>query len=352
VREKSTQIHNGHVPSAVSVDDSGDEEDRMAAGRRRAAWCVIAVSVLAAGCGPIAKATAAGTVPPRPGKPLWLRSLQMTSADDGWAMSEAENPANPSVSPSLLLTRTSDGGQTWADVMPAGARPMLATSSASEVLDAVDGERAYFAVTASSAMGRNPVQVYRTSDGGRHWSLAASSPPFGSDAHAGIPVACDKTAITFPAVTAGWLTSDCNATSSDALLVSKDGGGTWAAQPLPVPLGVNGYSAVLSGPEFVNGTGFLTVGQYGGTPALLATSDLGRTWRRLPLPSGAGSYPQVKFFSRADGQAWQAVRQGVHFTQSGVSVDFVSQRAGVAWIAGGDTQAAPDSQAVRDLLTR
>ena len=406
----------------------------MALWRGPTACCVVALSALAVGCGTAAHTTAANTVPaqagPHPsrsavasgsgvtgsartGKPLWLQSVQMTSASDGWATSYSGNPDNPSVSPPLLLTRTSDDGQTWTDITPAGARPMLATSNASEVLDAVDGERAYFAVTASAeegisavnttvlfatgdggrtwaesaplrtasqvgllsfadarhgwllltegaAMGQNPVQVYRTSDGGRHWSLAASSPPWNSDGGTGIPIACGKTGITFPTMTVGWLTSDCTATLPEALLVSRDGGVTWAVQALPVPLGRNGASAELSGPEFTHGIGFLTVGQYDSMPTLLVTADLGQTWRPVPLPAGVGPYPQVMFFSPADGvlvaagsqgslgdvfyttsdggQTWTAVRQGAHFTQLGVTIDFVSQRTGFAWILGTDTQ--------------
>ena len=57
---------------------------------------------------------------------------------------------------------TSDGGQTWADVTPTGARPMLATPDASEMLDAVDGERAYFVVTASTSL-----VLFATDDAGR-----------------------------------------------------------------------------------------------------------------------------------------------------------------------------------------
>jgi len=389
----------------------------MAARRRRSAWWVVAVSVLAAGCGPAAKAISAGTVSAgtvsagtgsaraephqsRQATPLWLQSMQMTSVRDGWAVSEATNPGSASVSPPLLVTRTSDGGHTWMDVTPAGARSMLATSNASELLDAVDGERAYFVVTESTAesasavnttvlfatsdagrtwaesaplratsrivslsfadaghgwllmtegaaMGRNPVRVYRTADGGRHWSPA----------DAGIPSACDKTGMTFPATAVGWLASECAAASPAVLLVSRDGGATWVAQPLPVSPGVS-----ASGPQFVDGTGFLTVGRDGGAPILLITTDLGRTWRRAPLPGEAGSYPQVKFFSPADGvlvpsgtqgslgdvfyitsdrgQTWRAVPQGTHFTQLGVTIEFVSQRTGFAWILGADAPGA------------
>ena len=367
----------------------------MAAGRVRTAWCVVAMSGVVAGCGPIAKATATGASAQatqhqsRLEKPLSLQSLQMTSASDGWAVSGSGN-----------LAWTSDAGRTWRDVTPAGARPMLATSNASELLDAVDGERAYFVATESTAesasavnttvlfatsdaghtwvessplrttsrvvslsvaahgrgwllmsegaaMGRNPVRVDRTTDAGRHWAAAGTA----------IPIACDKTGITFPAAAVGLLTSECAAASPDVLLISRDGGITWAPERLPVSPGVS-----ASVPEFVDGTGFLTVSHDDGPPALLITTNLGRTWRRAPLPAGAGAYPQVKFFSPADGvlvpagsqgslgkvfyttsdggQTWRAVRQGKHFTQLGVTIDFVSPRTGFAWILGADTPGA------------
>jgi len=385
----------------------------MAVWRGRTWWCIVVMSLLAAGCGTTPHITAHHEPEPRAraGKPLWLLSLRMTSANDGWATAESGTPANPSVRPALLVTRTSDAGRTWTDVTPAGARPMLSTSNASQVLEAVAGQRAYFAVTASTGesssavnttvlfttddsgrtwtesaplrtasqvgfvsfadaehgwvlmseeigMGKDQVWLYRTADGGRHWSLAASSPPPGSDDNTGIPVVCDKTGITFPTTMVGWLASACNAASPGALLVSRDGGVTWAAQPLPVQLGGNGVPAVLSGPQFIRGRGFLTVSQYDGTPVLLVSTDLGQTWRPVPLPAGIGPYPQVTFFNPADGvlvpkgsqgtpgdifyttsdggQTWTAVPQGMHFTRPGTTIDFAGQRTGFAWFYGAD----------------
>ena len=243
-------------------------------------------------------------------------------------------------STAIVLFAADDAGHTWSESAP------LHTNSHVVALSFADVDDGWLLTTEGAAMGRNPVQVYRTTDAGRRWSLTASSPPIGSNAGTGIPVACDKTGISFPAVTAGWLTSECAAALPEVLLVSRDGGVTWAAQPLPVPSGVT-----ASGPEFVDGTGFLTLSQDSGPSALLVTTNIGRTWRRLPLPSGAGSDPQVKFFSSADGvlvpagaqgslgdvfyttsdggQTWTAVKQGRHFTQLGVAIDFVSQRTGL-----------------------
>jgi hypothetical protein len=62
-----------------------------------------------------------------------------------------------------------------------------------------------------------------------------------------------------------------------------------------------------------------------GQPALAAHADL-RRWADL-----GGRHA-----GRC--QTWTAVPQGPHFTQLGVTIDFVSQRTGFAWILGGDTQ--------------
>jgi photosystem II stability/assembly factor-like uncharacterized protein len=106
----------------------------------------------------------------------------------------------------------------------------------------------------------------------------------------------------------------------------------------------------------------VTVAPDAGTPTLLTSRDLGQTWAPLSLPAGAGRYPQIKFFSPSvgflvsagaqealgdvfyttsdGGQTWSPVTQGVHFTQFGASIDFVSPRTGFAWILGGDSQGA------------
>ena len=400
----------------------------MPAWRNWRALSWVTVVLLAIGCGtasvpapmvPGPGRPSASTAVPAfsavPARPIWFQSLQMTGASDGWAQFWSSSPSQVSPAPLELLARTTDGGRTWTDVTPSGARALLSRPDATEVFDVAGAERAYLAISTSTqqsaaapsttmlfmtsdggrtwaeqppasttgiasllsfpdpehgwllmnsggAMGQDPVRVYRTSDGGAHWSLAAASPPVDGNSDTGIPVTCDKTGIAFASATAGWLSGNCTIGLSGALLVSHDGGSTWQPQPLPLPAGTcSDADCSVTGPQFTGGAGFLTVTREPGTPALLVTRDAGKTWHPVPLPAGSRQYPQIKFGPRGGvlvpaglqdslgtvfyvtsdgGQTWTAVPQGVHFSENGATVEFVSPTAGFAWILGGDTQGA------------
>ena len=374
-----------------------------------------------AGAGGASAPPKAGAPASRPGspasqpKPVWFQSVQMTSATSGWALVWSANPGVID-NAHILLARTTDGARTWSDVTPAAARPMLATLYSYQALDPVDGDHAYLAVShatsddggrvsttavfvtadggrtwAESAVFRTsapaarlsfadaghgwlllgqvfrapgqPVTwLYRTSDGGLRWSPAATVAPPGNY---GMNSFCQPLNLTLLTATAGWVSISCRAQAE--FLASHDGGGSWAAQLLPLPagtLGLRSGPAFLNGPQFAGGTGFLTVAPPPpGTPSLLDTRDRGQTWQLLALPSGAGQYPQVKFFTPADGvlvtagpqealgavfyvtadggQSWTPVPQGTHFTQYGYAIDFASQQAGFAWNSGGNTAGVP-----------
>jgi photosystem II stability/assembly factor-like uncharacterized protein len=402
--------------------------------RTARAWCAAAVILfLAAGCaqagstGPPtagggtagargASATPKADAPASQPKPVWFQLLQMTSATSGWALVWSANPAVTAGNAHIVLARTTDGAQTWSDVTPAAARPMLTTLNSYQALDAVDGDHAYLAVSHATSGDGSPASttavfvtadggrtwtesavfttsapaarlsfadashgwlllgpvfsgpgqpvtwLYRTSDGGLRWSPAATVAPPGTY---GINSFCQPLNLTLLTAATGWVSIGCRARAE--LLVSHDGGGSWAAQPLPLPagtLGSAGGPAVLTGPQFAGGTGFLTVAPPPpGTPSLLGTRDGGQAWQRLTLPPGAGQYPQVTFFTPADGvlvtagqqqalggvfyatadggRSWTPVPQGTHFTQDGAAIDFASPQAGFAWNSGADTAAAP-----------
>jgi photosystem II stability/assembly factor-like uncharacterized protein len=388
---------------------------------RSSASASASASVGAGGGAVVAKtATPAVAIRP-PAKAIWLRSLQMTSATTGWALYYSANPNSSSAA--LLLARTTDGGRSWTDVTPVAARPMLAAPDATQVLDPVSGDRAYLAVTGATqesntavnttmvfvttdggrtwadsaplravstvsevsfadpeqgflmlgggddAMGEDAVWLYRTADGGAHWSLAAATPaPTGTAVSSQpgpgrIPAACDKSGLAFPTATNGWIAGTCNAGLANALLVSQDGGVSWADEPLPLPASIcAGGACTVSGPQFLDGTGFVTVDPEPAGAALLVTRDLGQTWDQVALPTGL-QYPQITFFSptqgvlvaretqgafggtfytTADGgQTWTPVPQGANLTRLGVTVDFATPEDGFAWTNGLETDSVP-----------
>jgi photosystem II stability/assembly factor-like uncharacterized protein len=384
-------------------------------------WVVTAqglarVDLVTCGHGRCPRAAPPGSLPQAPA-PVWLYSLQMVSAAGGWALAWTRNPASP-LPAALIPLHTTDGGRTWTVVAPAQARPLLVPQRSSAVLEAESASRAWLAVTLAApaagsggtrpgltevfgtsnggrtwtgsapfrspgtprwlafsdrthgwllqdlgaAMENDPVRVYRTSDGGRHWVLAAASPLLGrpGTGRGALASACDKTGIGFATPADGWLAGDCFPLA-DALLVSHDGGVIWAAQPLPLPSDACSPDVcMVVPPQFFGSTGFLTIGHGGGAPYLLVSHDAGVTWRRVALPQAAGPAGSVRFFGPRQGllipavsqgvpaevfyqtsdggQTWAPAHQGLRF-QPGMVVDFASPAAGFAW--NPETSGAP-----------
>jgi photosystem II stability/assembly factor-like uncharacterized protein len=354
---------------------------------------------------------------PQQAPPAWLASLRMVSASQGWALAYAQSPNSPNPAAQALL-RTGDGGRTWSPATPPAARPQPA-SGAYPVLLARSAAQAWLALTwlaangsygttpsrtvvfatgdggrtwtasapirspgqarwmsfadpghgwlvmdLGSAMGQDPIRIYRTSDGGHRWTLAAASPPPPANQQApgppapgpsGISTACDKTGIVFASPRDGWLTTDCNDLAG-ALLVSHDGGITWQPQALPIPSG----ACMPAGcetfpPQFSGRTGLLVIAPGNRTPYLLRSDDGGATWRLLTVPPAArwfqatdlidashavlapgGPPGQVRgpigelWFTADGGQTWTAVRQGAALSPD-ATISFADPIAGFAW---------------------
>jgi hypothetical protein len=287
------------------------------------------------------------------GAPIWFASLQMVSPQTGWGLRWTQTPAVQD-SATLAPMRTTDGGREWVSVTPPAARSLLTPTKSGAVLFALDGERAWLAVSRDrdggrpltaviatanggatwarsavfaalgearwldftdaqhgwlmtdlgSAMGSEAIAVYRTSDAGIHWSLASRTPPLGSGTDSGgLPLECDKTGITFATDTVGWVTLACNGPESQ-VYVSHDGARRWAPQPLPLaqhslrPLCGGGCQA--SPPTFFAATGFLNLSAVSGD-ILFVTHDDGETWTARRLPIKPGAFAQVQFVDARHG---------------------------------------------------
>jgi photosystem II stability/assembly factor-like uncharacterized protein len=290
--------------------------------------------------------------------------LDPVNGEDAYlAVTAATAESNNAVNATVVFA-TTNGGRSWTK-----SAPLRAVSTVSQVSFADPRHGFVMLGGDDGAMGEDQVWLYRTADGGEHWSLAAASPAEPGAAVTArqdsgrIPTECDKSGLSFPTATTGWIASTCNAGLTDSLLVSQNGGTSWSDQSLPVPATMcSGGGCFVTGPQFAGRAGFVTVAPGAGTPALLETGNLGRTWERLSLPAGV-RYPQITFFSPAKGvlvaagsqdsfqstfytttdggQTWTPAPQGINFTKIGVTIDFTSTRDGFAWSTGANNDPAP-----------
>jgi photosystem II stability/assembly factor-like uncharacterized protein len=106
--------------------------------------------------------------------------------------------------------------------------------------------------------------LYRTTDGGLHWSVVSQQPGAGLE--------CQMTfGVSFNTTTTGWIgLSPCGSDMSD--LVTHDGGATWSTQLIIPGCGCQGGTPVFLDPKH----GYESAeGPFG----LAETSDGGRTWK-------------------------------------------------------------------------
>jgi hypothetical protein len=280
--------------------------------------------------------------------------LQSATADLAWFAV----PTNTSGPPGeTLVFGTTDGGRSWRQSagVPDGYDPVA--------LDFVSASRGWLLESLGAAMQQNPVRLYRSTDGGLRWSLDAKSPRTAGDppTSSGLPLYCDKDGLAFASARTGWITGYCNSLS---VLVTRDGGARWATQPLPLsPTLCESAGCEIPAPQPAGGATFLEVTDYPAAAYLLVSRDAGRAWQVESLPAGAGPYPRIRFFSpdygiaisagsqgtigrvfylsSDGGLSWTAVRQGRHFGGNWADFDFVSLRAGFAWVnPGGESTAA------------
>jgi photosystem II stability/assembly factor-like uncharacterized protein len=344
------------------------------ASRRGWRLMMIAIVMAAAGCSVRAASPAA---PGTRGQAaahvrVWLESVQMISAEAGWALLATSNPTAGRGAP-LLAARTADGGRSWVTVGPRAIAGLIgepivlqaASSSrawlavyvpvgpgrqAAEVfgtenggvswsrsapagqgepiaVDFLDAAHGWLLENLGAAMGQEWVSVYRTTDRGLRWSLTAQTlpGPQGGISGSGLPTGCDKTGMIFSSARTGWITGYCNAGSQ--VLVTHDAGYHWASQPLPVTAATcspDGCS--ITPPQFIGQIGFLAIGHYPATGELLASTDGGSSWQLRRLPANAGPYPQIRFFSAGRGIAVSGGTQGLIG-----SVFYVTADGGRSW---------------------
>jgi photosystem II stability/assembly factor-like uncharacterized protein len=178
----------------------------------------------------------------------------------------------------LTTWMTDDGGTTWIEGQPftllleTGQDPMTQSN-----LDFVDPLHGWFFDAQDGAIGA-PTLIFRTVDGGIHWSQVEMTPATGTTPGGALPVGCGAYGMTFVNSSTGWVAGQCSglATLFD---VTHDGGATWA------PQAINCVQCLFHPPRFTSSRDGQMFGE-NGVGILFVTSDGGRTWTGRTEPTG------------------------------------------------------------------
>jgi photosystem II stability/assembly factor-like uncharacterized protein len=243
-----------------------------------------------------------------PASTIRLTYVRMIDATTGWATDD------------LKIYRTTDGGQTWHNLTPAGVVPVNPQGGPlSLVITVLNDKAAWFS---------DGQKIYRTTDAGQTWQ--PSSPPIqGSVSY-----------LTFVDALHGWAIDNLgNATGRSFmnLLRTTDGGAHWTR----IPFESGGHQSIL---VFLNATTGWIGGSSAGDPIyLLVTHDGGVTWQQQSLPNPmsqafTAGVTALTFFDTRNG----ALSLVAYATASnaGGEYNYVTHDGGATWSIVGAPQSS------------
>ncbi len=270
-----------------------------------------------------------------------------------------------------LLFRTTDGGQSWSSWALPPASKVVYGSIKYGPMSFLNQHLGWMLVlnfyevkptSASTSAITTGVDVYRTSDGGQHWTKLTSSVKRTHPAPGELPDNAYFSTIGFLDASTGWIGGPAGG-EQGWLYVTHDGGQSWYPQPLPPVPGVGSLrNMVTFAPHFSSARDGVLAATFGTEEmrspqgfCTFVTHDGGASWRATPLMEvddtqlGMGSLqggsrylrvpPPVFVDSRFgwdnagvltndSGQHWSQFAAGL--PQQPSQVDFVSSQEGWA----------------------
>ncbi len=186
---------------------------------------------------------------------------------------------------SLVVWRTSDGGESWFASTPLPSRVMWPSQ-----LQFTDESHGWLLVQFDVAAGTAPVELFRTSDGGATWqSIVDFSSPGGAQIH----VSSSARSMVFADARTGVISIGSSAWGVPMLNWTNDGGVTWDLASIDPPAdqpGLFDQGCGVFWPRLFTSTQWAIVVEcsYGETEAryLYRTHDGGQTWQRSAYPGG------------------------------------------------------------------
>lgn len=191
----------------------------------------------------------------------------------------------------LIVSSTSDGGQTWHNSYPVPVgTPMTWRGNYFVAMTFLDDQHGWLLIDTGTASEPQFIRtLYATGDGGIVWSRLLPGIPASSGALTRAAIGCAETSITFTSLSRGWLSWDCSTNAltpapdtGPPLAVTNDGGRTWTQVQLP-----SAASSCAAGAPILNGNaGVIDLK----CPALAyyRTADGGATWTPDALPAAGG----------------------------------------------------------------
>jgi photosystem II stability/assembly factor-like uncharacterized protein len=148
-------------------------------------------------------------------------------AQTGWVTFHASIPSSVPENP--VVWRTVDGGASWQAGSALDTSGLAETYWVSHIVFS-GTQNGWLLAHVGAGMNHDYVALYRSTDGGVHWSRVIDPMIDG-----GIQ-SCTKTGLAFSDGSNGWLTGDCNGVRPGAFLYqTKDGGAQWDPAVLAAP---------------------------------------------------------------------------------------------------------------------
>ena len=188
-----------------------------------------------------------------------------------------------------ILYHTTNGGSSWTSTSLPKTYPIA-------YLSFVDARHGWLLASQGPANGQEPIELYRTSDGGKTWSQTLSK------TESLKLLGENKTGITFVNRTTGWLTLDFGIQAGVVgAYVTHDAGYHWNPQAIPIPAGLRKHYAQPFPPEFSSPhVGLMPVVFDNGKTIIYRTENGGQMWYpTTPIPIS-----QVVSMSSSDGTSY------------------------------------------------
>lgn len=194
-----------------------------------------------------------------------------------------------------LVYRTADGGSHWTEVTPPRTEPGAFTFC--------DPAHGWFLGFLALSTGQQ-ADFFATADGGTTWAALPAPPRFALSGKGGF------VSVSFRRPSEGWT----GGSEAGAVYSTIDGGLTWTAHSLPLTAG--GKGGALHVPTQVRvlpGAGVMAITDELGNLVGFTSFDGGSTWRRLVPAPGETNFGSFVF---VDAFHWWAIRYGTLFKSS------------------------------------